>query len=54
MATYDFQFCADSGRTTYICASSRMEAIKIFCEENGVNEDYVREHCIVRNKGRCD
>ena len=25
MATYNFQFCADSGRITYICASSRAE-----------------------------
>lgn len=48
---YDFQICTDAGVITYICASCRSEAIKIFCEEKGVSEDYIKKHCIVRKMG---
>ena len=48
---YDFKFVADVGTITYICAKSRKEAIKFYCEEKGCNEEYVKEHCKVGNCG---
>jgi hypothetical protein len=52
MKTYDYQFVSDSGSIVYICASCRKEAIKCYCKDKGVNTDYVKQHCIVRNMGR--
>ena len=48
---YDFKFVADVGTTTYIWAQSRKEAIRLYCEEKGCNEEYVKEHCRIENCG---
>ena len=48
----DFQFVCDNGRIYYVCAESRKEAIRLFCEELGVSLEFVKQHCVVRNMGR--
>ena len=51
MKMYDFQFVTDAGMITYICASCKTQAIIAFCEQTNIPEDWVKEHCIIRNKG---
>lgn len=51
MKSGDFKFVMDSGRIVYVCAESRKEAVKIFCEEQGVPEDFVKRHCLVKYMG---
>lgn len=51
MKIYKFQIVTDAGRTVYVCASCRKKAIRLFIEQSGVSESYIKQHCIVRNKG---
>ncbi len=51
MRFYKFKICADSGRTVYICASCRKEAIEIYQQQTGVNMDYIKQHCLIKNLG---
>ena len=52
MSACDFQFTFDSGRIFYVCAESRKDAIKIFCEEHGMSKEFLEKHCVVKNMGR--
>lgn len=44
-----YKFVSDSGEITRICAFSRSEAVKLYCKEKGVNTEYVKKHCVIRN-----
>ena len=48
----DFKFITDSGRIVYVCAENRKAAVKAFCIDQGVTEEFVKEHCVVKNMGR--
>ena len=48
---YYFKICTDAGIISFICASCKKEAIEIFCEDNGINKDYIKQHCIIKNMG---
>lgn len=50
--TFEFKIVEDNGRITYICARTRADAIKYFCEEKGCPNDYVKKHCLVTCEGR--
>lgn len=51
MVMSDFKFILDSGLIIYICAENRKAAVKEFCKDHGVTEDYVKQHCVVKNMG---
>lgn len=44
-----FQFVADNGDISYICAKCRTDAIEIYCKEKGCPEEYVKKHCVIRH-----
>lgn len=48
MTAYDFKFVIDTGLIVYICAPSRKEAIKLFCEEHGCDDEYIKNHVVIR------
>lgn len=52
MTAYDFKFILDTGRIVYICAPSRKEAIKLFCEEHGCDDEYIKNHVVIRRCGK--
>lgn len=49
---FDFKIVDDNGTITYICAKNRSDAIKIYIEEKGAPNDYVKKHCLVKCMGR--
>lgn len=51
MKMYDFKFVADNGTITYICAERRSEAIKLYSEQTGMPEDFIKKHCRIENLG---
>ena len=52
MTMYTFKFVMDNGWTEEVRAESRGAAVKKFCEDHGVPEDFVRRHCVIKNMGR--
>ena len=52
MTAYDFKFVLDTGLIVYICAPSRKEAIKLFCEEQGCDDEYIKNHVVIRRCGK--
>lgn len=50
--TMEFKIVEYNGRITYICATSRADAIKYFCEEKGCTKEFVKKHCLVTCEGR--
>jgi hypothetical protein len=48
----DYKFILDNGYIFYVCAESRNDAIKIFCEEHGMSKEFLEKHCVVKNMGR--
>ena len=50
---FEFKIIEDAGRISFVCASCRADAIKLFCENTGVSTDYIKNHCIIKNMGRC-
>lgn len=52
MTAYDFKFVLDTGLIVYICAPSRKEAIKLFCEECGCDDEYIKNHVVIRRCGK--
>lgn len=52
MVMSDFKFIVDNGLIIYVCAENRKTAVREFCKDHGVTEDYVKQHCIVKNMGR--
>lgn len=52
MAAYDFKFVVDNGHIFYVCAPSRKEAIKLFREEHGVSDAFIKEHTVITNCGK--
>lgn len=45
---FDFKIIADDGVTSFVRASDRETAIKIFCENEGCSKAYVDKHCTVK------
>ena len=45
---YGYRVIDDNGEITCICAKSRSEVIKIYCDKKGCSKQYVKEHCIIR------
>ena len=52
MTAYDFKFVIDTGLIVYICAPSRKEAIKLFCEEHECDDEYIKNHVAIRRCGK--
>lgn len=52
MTAYDFKFVLDTGLIVYICAPSRKEAIKLFCEEHGCDDEYIKNRVVIRRCGK--
>lgn len=52
MTAYDFKFVIDTGLIVYICAPSRKEAIKLFCEEHECDDEYIKNHVVIRRCGK--
>ncbi len=49
---FDYKFVHDNGSITYICASSRKQAIKYFMELHGCSIAFVNDHCVIKCMGR--
>lgn len=52
MTAYNFKFVLDTGLIVYICAHSRKEAKKLFCEEHGCDDEYIKNHVVIRRCGK--
>ena len=46
---YLYKFIFDTGKLFFISAKSKKRAIEKYCEEYGVSEEWVEEHCRVLN-----
>ena len=44
---FDFRITADNGTITIIRARERATAIKLYCEAEGCQIEYVERHCTV-------
>ena len=51
MKIYKFQIVTDAGESICVYAPCRKDAIRLFIEQSGVSESYIKQHCIVRDKG---
>lgn len=48
---YVFEIRTDVGRNVLIIAKSRQAAIETFCQQQYVDEDFIKKHCLIKNKG---
>lgn len=46
-----FDITTDVGREVLIMAKNRKTAIEIFCQWQYVDKDFVKKHCLIKNKG---
>ena len=53
MAKFIFKLIFDNGKIFHIPAKSRTKAIEKYCDEYGVWEEWVKQHCKIENMGRC-
>jgi hypothetical protein len=51
LAKFLYKLVFDNGKIFHIPAKTRTKAIEQYCEEYGVCEDWVREHCRIVNLG---
>ena len=51
-AKNEYEIIPPEGKTVYILAKSRSEAIREYCRWTGCPEWYVKKHFVVRNNGR--
>ena len=47
-----FQFISDTGSYCVIVAKSKGEAVKKFCKDSHIPEDFVKDHYRIVNLGR--
>lgn len=44
----DYRFVCDNGSVSVIRASTRRQAIALYCAAEGCSVEWVKEHCVVR------
>jgi hypothetical protein len=52
MAKFIFKLVFDNGKIFHISAKTRTKAIEKYCVEYGVCEEWVRQHCLIKNLGK--
>lgn len=45
---FDYKITCDNGTITVVRAKNRSTAIKLFCEAEGCQMEWVEKHCVVR------
>lgn len=46
-----FEIRTDIGEKFLICAKNRKTAIEIFLQQHYGDEDFIKKHCLIKNKG---
>lgn len=47
----EFKFIMDSGQVIYVLASCRKKAIEQLSSHSSMNEEYIKQHSIIKNMG---
>lgn len=46
-----YEIRLDTGKTVYVQAKSRTGAIEKYIKETGVSREWLKNHCLVKNRG---
>lgn len=47
-----YEIRLDTGKIVYVQEKSRTKAIEKYIKETGVSREWLKNHCVVKNRGR--